>query len=128
MSENTTAPAARKNPHTGRDCPDWCTSGHTGKYQTSCVGSGTAGLRTEAGNVWARAMITPDGPRVALNGSRWDEAAGSARSAYLAVGPRDAEDLALLVELLAGATPEQVRMVAAGIRRAATDLDGQGEA
>ena len=113
---------ARTNPHTGRDCPDWCQTDHAEKYQTSCVGSGTAGLRMELGNVWARAMITPDGPRVSVNGSAWDD---PHRSAYVEAEPWYAEQLATLVELLADASPERHRMLAAGIRRAAADLAGQ---
>jgi len=113
----------RTNPHTGRPCPDWCQSDHAERFQVACVGSSTAGLRMELGNVWARAMITPDGPRVCVNGTACDD---PHRSAYVETEPQHAEQLATLMELLAEATAEQHRMLAAGIRRAAADLDGQG--
>ena len=114
----------RTNPHTGRPCPDWCQIDHAEPAQTSCVGSGSSGLRLPQSTIWARAMITPKGPRVTVHGMDW---ATPDRDVYVAVDPRHAGDLAVLLELLAGATPEQHRMLAAGIRQAAADLNGPPE-
>jgi len=112
---------ARTNPHTGRDCPPWCQTDHAEPHGESCAGGGNAGLRLPNTTIWARAMITPRGPRVTVNSLTWD----GSRPAYLPVDPGHAEDLAVLIESLAEATPEQLRLLAAGIRRAAADLNGQ---
>jgi hypothetical protein len=112
----TTSPA-RTNPHTGRDCPPWCQIDHSKPNMTSCVGSGSEGIHL--GPVWARAVIAPDGPLVAVDGVDPDD---PERSAYIAVEPRQAGNLATFTELLAGLTPDQHRDLAAAIRRAAAQV------
>jgi hypothetical protein len=116
----------RRNPHTGLDCPPWCVTDHA--QVSACIGSGTIGSR-ELSDVWARAILAPrhDGsPAVAVTGS----AVGGDGTHHVELPPRDALQLAGLVELLAGATPDQHRELAAGIRKAAADITsptGEGE-
>ena len=112
------APAARRNPHTGRDCPDWCATDHDGV--DACVGSGTTG--TFPAPVFARAVLAPHHaglPVVAVTGL------GDGDTYQIELRPRQALQLAALLELLADAGPDEVRGLAAGIRRAAADTAGQ---
>jgi hypothetical protein len=113
---------ARVNPHTGRPCPSWCQIDHSKKFMAACVGSGSAGVHL--GPVWARAAIAPDGPLVAVDGVDPDD---PERSAYVAVEPRLAGNLATFTELLAGLTPAQHRELAEAIRRAAAQVTEAGD-
>ena len=117
--------APRHNPHTGMDCPPWCTQDHVkaGEFtRRSCIGSG-GGI----GPVWTRAFLGPHhrgNPVVAVTGAG-DEAG---ETHHVELRPRLALHLAGLVELLAAATPDQHRELAAAIRKAAADItNGTGE-
>ena len=118
----TSAPAVpRHNPHTGMDCPPWCEVDHA--TCATCVGSG--GPFASPFDVWARAVLGPHhagSPVVTLTGA----GGGKGRTYHLELRPRLAEDLAGLVELLAAATPDQHRELAAAIRKAAADITEAG--
>jgi hypothetical protein len=130
----TASQAPRQNQE-GHPCPSWCVTDH----DTPQFSDGT-GFRTHLG---ARAVIMPAaGPRLArIAAYPASDTAGLPEvnvhaSAYdkpeVADGyviPDDPEALALLVELLADATPDQHRELAAAIRKAAADItDANGKA
>jgi hypothetical protein len=117
----TTSPA-RTNPHTGRPCPSWCQTDHSKEFMEACVGGGSEGIHL--GPVWARAVMARSGPLVAVDGVDPDD---PQRSAYIAVEPWRAENLATFAELLAGLTPVQHRELAAAIRRAAAQVTEAGD-
>jgi hypothetical protein len=115
----TASRESRRNPHTGLDCPPWCVTDHD--QVSACIGSGTIGSRFLA-DVWARAILAPrhadDGAMVAVTG----HAVGQDGTHQVELPPHVALSLAGIVELLAGATPDQHRELAAGIRKAAADI------
>ncbi len=80
----------------------------------SCVGSGG-----QAGDIWTRAIRARDGFHISIQGSLPDPAADWPR---LTLDPREAESMAVIVGLLADATPDQHRELAAAIRQAAADI------
>jgi hypothetical protein len=123
----STAPVAtRHTPHLGTGCPPWCATDH----DTPQFSDGT-GFRSHLG---ARAVIQAAGPRLArIAAYPSGNAAGLAVNVHVIaydepevadgyVIPGDPEALALLVELLADATPDQHRELAAAIRKAAADI------
>jgi hypothetical protein len=112
-----TASPARTNPHTGRPCPSWCRIDHSKENMDACVGGGSEGIHL--GPVWARAVLARSGPLVAVDGVDPDDLECSA---YVAVEPWKAANLATFAELLAGLTPDQHRELAAAIRRAAAQV------
>jgi hypothetical protein len=128
----TASQASRQNQE-GHPCPPWCATDH----DTPQFSDGT-GFRSHLG---ARAVIMPAGPRLAriaaypssgaagldvnVHATAYDEP--EVADGY--VRPDDPEALALLVELLADATPDQHRELAAAIRKAAADItDANGKA
>ena len=104
----TTAP--RQNAE-GQPCPPWCTVDHTQKFHEACI-SRPAGID----QIWACAVRrTGVARRVAVSGSLPDPLADWP---HLNLDLREAEHLAVLVELLADATPDDHRQLAAAIRQA----------
>jgi hypothetical protein len=111
----------RRNPYLGAECPPWCQVDHDdGKSMSACVGGGGSG----GGSLWARAILGRCGPLVAVDGVDDQD---FTRSAYTAVSPREAEQLAVFVELLALATPGEHLKLAAAIREAAAQAAQEGE-
>ena len=108
MSEDQ---APRQNAE-GHPCPPWCDVDHA-KFD-SCVGSGG-----QADDIWTRAIRARDGFHISIQGSLPDPAADWPR---LTLDPREAESMAVIVGLLADATPDQHRESAAAIRQAAADI------
>ena len=96
----------------GHPCPPWCAIDHS-RFE-ACVGGG-GGI----GHIWSRAVRTRDGFTVIVHGALEDPAADWPS---LELGLRDAEHLAAIVGLLAGATPDQHCELAAAIRKAAADI------
>jgi hypothetical protein len=108
----------------GRPCPPWCVGRHEGR-NPSHFGEQRAIHPGSVYNLIAAMAVRDDsrlGDRksfVMLHGSLVGEA-----SALAEVPVRDAEDLAAIVGMLADATPEQHREIAAAIRHAAADIAG----
>jgi hypothetical protein len=111
----TAGQAPHRNPHLGTDCPPWCRTDHAREFSEACVGGGGGDLD---GNIWTRAIRNRDGYLVGVTGL----GDGDDTSLYLALGLHGAGQLAGLVELLADATPERHRELAAAIRKAAADI------
>lgn len=114
-------------------CPEWCQSAHENDTGVKlCVGSGNLGFVTPSGGTaWPRAAMisyeTSDlKPRayVSVDGSLAESADDSPR---VQVEPREAGQLAALIELLSEATPEQHHILAAGVRAAQTAITGHPE-
>jgi hypothetical protein len=109
--------APRQNAE-GHSCPPWCDIDHA--LYEACVGSGG-----RMGDIWTRAIRTGDDFYVSIQGALPDPAADWPR---VALGPREAESMAVIVGLLADATPDQHRELADAIRQAAADItDETGE-
>ena len=113
----------------GRACPPWCVSDHGGEQISgrACVGHaggidfGDEGLD----GIWACAILgdrpqdrPEDRPQVGITGHRYRRPG----SPSVHLPHYGAEDLAAIVEMLAGATPDQHRELAAAIRKAAADI------
>jgi hypothetical protein len=112
----TESQATRHNPYTGMDCPPWCTVDHTKAGEIigrACIGGGTG-----IGSIWARAFLGPyhGGNPVAVVTGAGNE---PGQTYHVELRPHLAPHLAGLVELLADATPDQHRQLAAEIRHAA---------
>ena len=99
------------NPHLGIDCPPWCVTDH-GKY--SFHGSARIAVAAAEYRTFHVRAIQHPGP-----GHREIQVGGDC---LVYVRSDDAADLAVLIEQLAGATPEQHRELAAAIRQAATGI------
>jgi hypothetical protein len=110
----TAGQAPRRNPHLSTDCPPWCAVDHADQFGQACVGGG-GGLD----HIWTRAIRNRDGFEVGVTGLGPEEAD---ESLYISVDLRKAGQLASLVDLLADATPDQHRVVAAAIRKATADI------
>jgi hypothetical protein len=109
----TTRPA-RANGH-GEPCPPWCATDHSREFREACIGGG-GGI----GQVWTRAVRAPlTDAKVSLSGSLPDV---DADWPHLYLNLRDAEYLAVIIELLAGASPDQHRELAAAIRQNAAQI------
>jgi hypothetical protein len=108
---------ARQNSH-GDPCPPWCVTGHSAKFHEACVSS-PAGI----GSIWTCAIRNQDGFHVALAGSLPDV---KAEWPHLALSLPQAECMAVFAGLLAGATPDEHRKLAAAIRQAAATLAADG--
>ena len=85
-----------------------------------CVGSGGS-----IDHIWTRAIRTLKGDRVTLSASLPDP---DDHWPSLVLDLREAEDLAVIVEMIADATPDQHRGLAAAIRKAAADIAAAGGA
>jgi hypothetical protein len=127
----TTEQPPRQNAH-GHPCPPWCVIDHDtdvgGGHRYTFHGSETvrveiSGKATYRANViHVRAIHSgwpDDAPQIDLSADRYG-ADGPSPHAWIA--PREAEDLAVIVEMLAKATPAQHRDLAAAIRKAAADI------
>jgi len=100
----STADTATRQNSDSNQCPTWCVTDH-GKY-----------------GFHASERILVDAPEFHRNTVRAIPGAGLLAEVAvntLAVPAREAEDLALLLERIAEATPEQHRQLAAAIRQAA---------
>ena len=107
---------------TNRDrdpCPPWCRVDHVKHGPGTCVGSG-GGID----GIWTRAVRNCTGDRISLDASLPDPLV---HWPNLRFDPRDAEDLAVIVDLLAGATPDQHGELTAAIRKAAADITEAGQ-
>jgi hypothetical protein len=111
--------APRRNPHLGILCPPWCRIDHADQLGTACVGGG-GGID----HIWTRAIRSRDGFEVGVTGLGPEE---GDESLYLGLDLHGAGQLAGLVELLAAATPDQIRELATAIRRAAGDITEAGD-
>ena len=109
--------APRRNPHLGTDCPPWCATDHADQFGSACIGGGGGIDR-----IWSRAVRSRDGFEVGITGLGPAEAD---ESLHLRLDLHDAGQLAGLVELLADATPDQHRELAAAIRMAAADITNE---
>jgi hypothetical protein len=112
---------ARAN-RNGSPCPPWCTTDHdeevvpgTGIFASA---HGAEVARIPAGGV-VRACLLPS------DGIAYVHVSGGAQPLF--VPAADAEDLACFAELLAHATPDQHRDLAAAIRRAAAQATEAGD-
>ena len=110
----TAGQAPRRNPHLGTECPPWCAVDHASQFGHACVGGG-GGID----HIWTRAVRDTGGFRVGVTGLGSEEAD---ESLHLRLDLHGAGQLAGLVELLAAATPDQIRELAAAIRQAAADI------
>jgi hypothetical protein len=102
------------------ECPAWCEIDHS-RGDKNCVGSGgSPGLfGPNSDSVWTRALRRVSGQyMVAVTGAGESVDKGG----HLSLAPYDAEHMAALVELLAEATPDQHRELAALIRLAAVTV------
>jgi hypothetical protein len=115
----------------GDPCPSWCTTDHND-------GSSVAGTHvSHAGgidfgdrgldSIWASPILGEyhDGrPHVAVTGHRYRQSG----SPQLQVRDIHAESVADLIDMLADATPDQHRELAAAIRQAAAQITAAGGA
>ena len=115
--------APRQN-RDGHPCPPWCEVDHEKPVTRAGLLAGHHVTRVpviEAGAGYVHASACQDGfsadaPQIALSARRTH---GS-----VLVGVRYAENLAVIIEQLATATPDQHRELAAVIRQAAADITG----
>jgi hypothetical protein len=116
--------ATRQN-RDGSPCPPWCAADHDdGSFaaeahvsHTGTIDFGDSGLDS----IWVSALLDryhDDRPAVAVTGHRCRQPGWS----QVQVPDIHAEALAAIVDMLAAATPEQHRELAAAIRRAAADI------
>jgi hypothetical protein len=116
----------------GHACPPWCVIDHDtdvgGGHRYTFHGSETVRVEVPGkARYWADEILvraihggrSDDAPQIDLSATRF----GADRSSPHAwIAPREAEDLAVIVEMLAKATPAQHRELAAAIRKAAADI------
>jgi hypothetical protein len=115
----------------GEQCPPWCTCAHETRAFTTHIGeqrdirfggemyhAGYACLAVAATWTSTRYM-SPEPGRVLLHGHVYE-----GPDALAMVPAAEAPELAAVVEMLAGATPEQHRELAAAIREAAGEITG----
>lgn len=109
----------------GEPCPRWCAGNH-GDVVPTHIGQQRGILPGDQGNRICAAAIQQHGPfspigepHVLLHGG---ERLG--RSVVVFTRPRDAQRLAVIIEILADATPGQHRELAAAIRAAVADITG----
>ena len=114
--------------HTSDPCPSWCAGNH-GEVAPTHIGQqreilpGSKYHRICAAAIQQRGPFSPIGePHVLVHGSKY-----RSRSAVLFAHLRDAQSLAVIVEILADATPGQHRELAEAIRAAAADITGAGQ-
>jgi hypothetical protein len=124
---NETASPARAN-REGDLCPRWCAVDHDagGGYFYLFHGGETAWvevpgkMRDYADVIHVRAIrggYPGDAPQVDVSATRHGTA-----DPHAWIAPREAEPLAVIVEMLAKATPAQHRALAAAIRQAAAQI------
>lgn len=111
--------APRRNPQLGTDCPPWCRADHADQLACACVGGGGS-----IGHIWTRAVRSRARFEVGVTGLGPEEAD---ESLHLGLDLREAGQLAGLLELLADTAPDQIRELAAAIRKAAADITGGGQ-
>jgi hypothetical protein len=122
---------ARANPN-GHPCPPWCDIDHEtadGGHRYIFHGSETAwtDVPVKPGRpddrIYVRAIhggYTDDQPQVDVSATR----SGVCPSPHAWIAPRDAEGLAVIIEMLAKASPAKHRELAAHIRAAAATITG----
>lgn len=134
MSESQPARANRE----GHPCPPWCTVDHEtdtgGGHRYLFHGSETARVRVPGKVKYAEDVIYvraihpgwTDGepPQVDVSATRYGTDDPSPQAW---ISPRDAEGLAVIVEVLAKASPAQHRQLAAAIRQAAATMTEAGQ-
>ncbi len=142
MTGTTTAPVHGPAPRQNRDghpCPPWCVTDHeTVQYGTDGtygfhgsartyikLRSRSARLEDEISVRAIRYGCEEPEPHVALAGTVFGAGAPAPR---LDVAGDDMEGLAVMVEMLARATPGQHRQLAAAIRQAAAGITGAPDA
>jgi hypothetical protein len=133
-----TARRERRTNNEGHPCPPWCVTDHqkvhgaAGTYQFH--GGTRVGIRIPGAYPGSSDPISAspvhDGTEsgrahVALSGYR--PGAGPAGASYVRISASDAGDLAVLIGMLAEATPDQHRQLAEAIRKAASEIAGAGE-
>jgi hypothetical protein len=109
----------RQNSH-GDPCPSWCQTNHSKPFSAVHV-KVTASIE----HIWAFGTHHGDENRAGINASLPDPAA---RWPSLTLDPGKAEDLAVIVELLADASPDEHRQLADGIRQAVALVTGPSDA
>jgi len=107
----------------GHPCPPWCASDHDeelapGHFYVTHSTDHALVLLGEYDRVRVSGVLFPSDGKGAVHVSGGD--------APLFVDPKHAEGLAALADLLAGATPEQHRALAAAIRQAAETITQPG--
>jgi hypothetical protein len=108
--------APRRN-RDGHPCPPWCVTDH-GTFSfhgAERISVQTAEYRTY--RVRAIQYATHGGPNIQVAGN-----------GMVTIPSDNAEDLAAIIEELAGATPEEHHQLAAAIRRAAAQITAAGGA
>jgi Domain of unknown function (DUF6907) len=119
--------------HDGHPCPDWCVTDH-GKLRADGIIASHFG-RTVTIDIPGRdnALDEVSVKPIAAQGLPSQVLLGSLRtghddpSPYLFATPGDAVALAAIVDMLAAATPDQHRELAAAIRKAAADIADGGQ-
>jgi hypothetical protein len=124
MTETTQPARANRD---GHPCPPWCTADHNdGSFAASTHCGHAGGIDfgdRDLDSIWAAAILGEyhDGrPHVAVTGHRYRQSG----SPQLQVRGIHAGDMADLVDMLADASPDQHRELAAAIRKAAADIAG----
>jgi hypothetical protein len=127
------APAPARANRDGHPCPPWCVTDHEkvhgvagtlGFHGGPPVTIEVPGKKTSLPDLIEARAIHTGSPRDDREPSV-DVAAvrhGRVANSHLWVSPRDAEDLAVIVELLADTSPDDHRELAAAIRKAAADI------
>jgi hypothetical protein len=121
----------------GHPCPPWCVTDHETDHGSGhrFIFHGTETTRVDVPGkvkgipdvIFTRAIHPgwPDcEPQVAVSATR-QGTDGPGPNAW--ISPRDAEDLAAIVEMLAKASPAQHRLLAAAIRQAAATITEAGQ-
>jgi hypothetical protein len=114
MSETPRSPRQNRE---GDPCPPWCTVDHE-KYESHVGGGG------RIDGIWTRAIRSRGVSEVGVCASLPDP---KVTWPSLNLDLHEAKHLAVIVELLAGATPDQHRELAAAIRQAAAEIAGDGD-
>jgi hypothetical protein len=124
-------PDPRANPN-GHPCPPWCVVDHEtdagGGHRYIFHGNQTARIEVPGkpgrmdDSIHVRAIhggYADDQPQVDMGA---DRSGVDGRSPHAWIAPRDAGDLAVIIDMLAKASPAQHRELAAAIRKAAADI------
>jgi len=114
---------ARQN-RRGDPCPPWCTEDHAHSSdlhrteRTAVYVDGIDGYVATLGGIFGA------GPEVAVHAAWYDPANGCtlATEGNLYMAAADAAQLGAVIEILARATPDQHRQLAAAIRKAAAQI------
>jgi hypothetical protein len=126
LTADNAAPAASEQPK----CPEWCTDHHPHAeiHRTACAESDFSQPR-HASWIAVKGIDYCRGhaPEVSIGGWRQVIGTGKFINPRVDLSPVPARQIADLIEILADATPEQHREVAAAIRKAADAITEAGQ-